>query len=511
MHLKVVGEAGGRANLADGLPVWKPARQQTGKSAVPKNLPTTPGGTGRETFVELRSLQQTAEACAAKILRGEPGRMVQRVSIDSRRLQTGDLFFAIRGDRFDGHDFLTQAAAGGAAAVVIEQDKVPAPPPDCAVLVVDDTRRALGQLASGCRRDHALPVIAVGGSNGKTTTKELIAAVLGRKFITLKSEASFNNDIGVPLTLLQLTAAHQAAVVEAGTNHPGELARLVNLIQPGYAVITSIGREHLEFFGDVAGVAREEGMLAELLPAGGKLFINGDSEWAEPIGRRTAAAKIRVGLEAHNDWRAKNIRLDKNGLTFRVEAPQAAFNGEYRLNLLGRHQAVNALLAMAVGAELGLSPAEVRAGLVACPPLKMRMQFWEVNGIRVLDDAYNANTDSMLAALQTLCDLPLQGRRVAVLGDMNELGVHSGAAHQEIGRRAAELGVGQLFAVGKMAAVTAAAARAAGLTRVMEFAGAEAAVPAVKGFLKAGDVVLFKASRTCRLETIAETLKLGKN
>ena len=465
----------------------------------------------RPYIVESRTLKFVAEACGATILRGEPGLPVDNFSIDSRLVTTEDLFFAIKGDRFDGHDFLQDVAARGAAAVVIRQDQTPDPLPECAVLAVPDVRVALGRLAAVLRQSYSLPVIAVAGSNGKTTTKELLASVLSQKLITLKSEASFNNDIGVPLTLLKLTGGHQAAVLEAGTNHPGELAPLVQMIQPQIGVITSIGREHLEFFGDLAGVAREEGMLAELLPSTGSLFINGDNEWTDAILQRTRAAKIRVGLGPQNDWRAKSVRLDKNGVTFRVESPRADFNGEYRINLLGRHQVGNALLAIAVGAELGLSPAEVQAGLEKCPPQKMRLQYWESNGVRVLNDAYNANADSTLAALQTLCELPLQGRRVAVLGDMNELGEHREAAHREVGRRAAELGVGQLFAVGQMAAVTAAAARAAGLNRVIEFADVETAIKAVKSFLKAGDVVLFKASRACQLERIAETLKLGKN
>jgi len=457
------------------------------------------------------TLHQIAEACGGKLLRGDGGALAGAVTIDSRQAKAGDLFVAIKGERFDGHDFLAEVAARGVAAVVIEQGKVPVQLPDCAVVVVTDARRALGRLASHARQSFTRAVIAVGGSNGKTTTKELIAAVLAEQGLTLKSEASFNNDIGVPLTLLQLSGLHQAAVLEAGTNHPGELEPLVKMIQPQYGVITSIGREHLEFFGDVAGVAREEGTLAELLPATGRLFINGDSDWTAAISARTPASVVRAGLGPYNDWRAKGIRLDKQGVTFWVEAPDAAFNGEYRINLLGRHQVVNALLALAVGAALGLSPAKARAGLAACAPPKMRLQFWEANGVRVLNDAYNANADSTLAALQTLCELPLQGRRVAVLGDMNELGAQAEAAHREVGQRAAELGIGQLFAVGKMAAVTAGAARAAGLARVIEFADVEAAIKAVKSFLKAGDVVLFKASRTCQLERIAETLKLGKN
>jgi UDP-N-acetylmuramoyl-tripeptide--D-alanyl-D-alanine ligase len=449
-----------------------------------------------------------AEACAAELKRGSGEMSIQGICTDSRRAQTGDLFFAIRGERFDGHDFLNEVTTKGAVAVMVEREKIPAALPECAVLVVDDARRALGRLAAVYRGEFNLPVVAVGGSNGKTTVKELIASVFRQKWATLWSEASFNNDIGVPLTLLRLEKSHQAAVLEAGTNHPGELAPLVKMIQPKYGVITSIGREHLEFFGDVAGVADEEGWLAELLPPDGRLYVNGDCEWTEPVARRTRATVVRVGFGDKNDWRAKGIRLDKNGATFRVEAPVDEFSGEYRVNLLGRHQVVNALLAVAVSEQLGLGRSEVRDGLAGCKPARMRMQFWEAGGVRVLDDAYNANADSTVAALETLCDLPLQGRRVAVLGDMAELGAQSEAAHAEVGRRAAELGIGQLFAVGNMAPVMAAAARSAGLSRVIEFADVEAAKHAVKNFLKAGDVVLLKASRASRLERIAEMLKL---
>jgi UDP-N-acetylmuramoyl-tripeptide--D-alanyl-D-alanine ligase len=455
-------------------------------------------------------LKFVAEACDAELRRGTAEALAQNVCLDSRKAQPGDLFLAVKGEHFDGHDFLNEVAAKKVAGVVIEDGKVPAKLPDYGVLVVNDVRAALGKLAAAYRKDFDLPVICIGGSNGKTTVKELIASGLRQKLATVWNEASFNNDIGVPLTLLRLEKKHQAAVVEAGTNHPGELAPLVKMIQPKFGVITNIGREHLEFFGDVAGVAREEGWLAELLPADGKLFLNGDNEWTGKIAARTKAQVVRVGLGEKNDWCAEKIRLDKNGVTFRVQAPKEEFCGEYRVNLLGRHQATNALFAVAVSEELGLGRAEIQRGLTECQPAKMRLQFWEANGVRVLNDCYNANADSTVAALETLCGLPLQGRRVAVLGDMNELGAHSVAAHAEVGRRAAELGIGQLFAVGKMASVTAKAARAAGLTRVIEFADVEAAATVLKKFLKTGDVVLLKASRTSRLERIAELLKLGK-
>jgi UDP-N-acetylmuramoyl-tripeptide--D-alanyl-D-alanine ligase len=460
--------------------------------------------------VEECSLKFVAEACEAEIQRGAAEALVKNVCTDSRQAKAGDIFFAICGENFDGHDFLSEVAAKNVSAVVVEQNKAPAPLPNCAVLIVEDTRIALGKLAAAYRRQFDLPVICVGGSNGKTTVKELTASVLRQKFSTLWSEASFNNDIGVPLTLLRLEKSHQAAVLEAGTNHPGELAPLVKMIQPKIGVITNIGREHLEFFNDVAGVAREEGWLAELLPADGKLFVNGDNEWTEKMIARTKAKVIRVGLVKENDWRADKFRLDKNGVTFRVQTTKEEFCGEYRINLLGRHQVVNALFAIAVGEELGLGRAEIQGGLADCKPPKMRLHFWEANGVRVLDDAYNANADSTIAALETLSDLPLQGRRVAVLGDMEELGIHSESAHAEVGRRAAELKIGQLFTVGKMAAVTAKAARDGGLNRVIEFENVELAVTAIRKFLKAGDVVLLKASRASRLERIAETLKLEK-
>ncbi len=449
-------------------------------------------------------------ACAGELVNGTSQTPFNRVCTDSRAVQAGDLFFALAGERFDGHDFLDGVAHRGAAAVVVERSRVPGLGSlACGVVAVENPRRALGQLGAAYRQDFALPMIAVGGSNGKTTTKELIAAVLRQKLASLWSEASFNNDIGVPLTLLRLERSHQAAVLEVGTNHPGELAPLVKMIQPKFGVITNIGREHLEHFGDVAGVLDEESVLAELLGAGGQLFLNGDGEWTERIVRRTLAPVVRVGLGEGNDWRARTVRPDTKGVTFHVRAPDVAFGGEYRIGLLGRHQVVNALFAIAIGRELGLTREEIQRGLAECQPAKMRMQLYETHGMRVLDDAYNANADSMSAALETLTELPCKGRRVAVLGDMAELGAQSESAHAEVGRRAAELGVGQLFAVGKMAPVMAQAARQAGLNRVIEFSDVETAATALKSFLKTGDVVLLKASRATRIERIAEVLKAG--
>jgi UDP-N-acetylmuramoyl-tripeptide--D-alanyl-D-alanine ligase len=426
-------------------------------------------------------------------------------------VQPGDLFIALPGERFDGHDFIREVTRKKAAAIMTARRDLPTELSECALIAVDNTRAALGRLASAYRNQFNLPVVAVAGSNGKTTAKELTASVLKQKRPTLWSEASFNNEVGVPLTLLNLEKSHRAMVVEVGTNHPGELAPLVRMVQPRFGIITSIGREHLEFFGDVAGVAQEQGTLAELLPADGKLFLAGDSEWSAKVAARCTARVVRVGFLPSNDWRVTHVLAEKQGMSFRVEGPNEDFCGEYRLVLLGRHQAVNALFAIVVGIELGLSREAIERGLAECKAAKMRLQLWEHNGVRILDDAYNANADSMLAALQTLQEMPCKGRRVAVLGDMAELGKHSEAAHEEVGRRAAELGIAQLFAIGTMASVMARAARDAGLNRVLEFADVETAAVAVKSFVRTGDVLLVKASRAARLERVSEGLRRGGN
>jgi UDP-N-acetylmuramoyl-tripeptide--D-alanyl-D-alanine ligase len=278
------------------------------------------------------------------------------------------------------------------------------------------------------------------------------------------------------------------------------------MIQPRFSVITSIGREHLEFFGDVNGVAQEEGWLAELLPADGKLFLNGDTNCANEIAARCRASVARVGFGANCDWRIGNVRTDERGVEFDVSAPNHNFSGEYRVNLLGRHQAINASLAIAIGAELGLSAEEIRRGLISCQPPKMRLQVSEKNGVRILNDAYNANADSMLAALHTLNEFPCRGRRIAVLGDMAELGEHSAEAHTEVGRATAELGVSELVTVGDMARLTARAARAAGLQDVTECRDAVEAAAKLKSVARDGDVVLLKASRVTGLEKLSESL-----
>jgi len=450
--------------------------------------------------MEARPLKYIAEAAGGSITYGDGGTFIHRVSTDSRSVEPEDLFLALKGDRFDGHDYIAQACKAGAAAVLVDRP-VRA---QCAVIEVEDTRAALGRLAARYRRDYHLPVIGVAGSNGKTTTKELLASILRRHLAAVWSEASFNNDIGVPLTLLRIENFHRAAVLELGTNHPGELAPLVEMAAPNLGIITAIGREHLEFFGDLEGVAREEGMLGELLPAGGKLFLYGDSQWSKPIAARSAASVCTVGWESGNDWRAEDVRMLPDGVVFNSVGPVP---GEFRLRLLGRHQVTNALLALAVASELGVPVETARAGLAGCRPPQRRLQLCEIGGVRVLDDAYNANADSVNAALEVLSGLPCEGRRIAVIGPMAELGGDTFAAHEEAGREAAAQGIDVLLAVGAEAGATVDAARAAGLENAVALADNSAAGEALRECAQPGDVVLLKGSRAARLEEVGNYLK----
>jgi UDP-N-acetylmuramoyl-tripeptide--D-alanyl-D-alanine ligase len=436
---------------------------------------------------------------------------VDRVCTDSRQVRPGDLFVALSGDRFDGHLFLEDAARRGAVGVLVTAGREPSLDLEVAVIRVVDPCEALGRIAAWHRRRLGLTLVAVGGSNGKTTTKGFLGTLLGQRHRTAISPASYNNAIGVPLTLLGLRDEHEVAVVEVATNHPGELAPLVRMAAPRHGVITSLGREHLEFFGDLDGVLSEECALGEQLPLEGCLFVPGDDPGVDRLAGQTRARVIRVGTGAANDWRLSRVDVEEAGVRFQLETDRPGMAGDYRVNLVGRHHARNAVLAMAVASELGVSREEVERGLAECRPAARRMESWTAGGIRVLDDSYNANPDSMAAALVTLVELPCAGRRVAVLGDMAELGITTEAAHAEVGRRAGDLGVDQLIAVGQMAGVLAGAAREGGLHRVMELATAEAAVHAVPRLVRRGDLVLVKASRATGLERVSEALRQGES
>ncbi len=453
-----------------------------------------------------RSLQFVVDACGGTLIDGVSAGEIRRVVTDSRSVQAGDLFVALKGDRFDAHEFLPGLVGRPGISALVARGRESLAIAGLPRVVVDDTRQSLGLLAAAHRRGFGLPVVCVGGSNGKTTTKELIASVAGPRLRILKSEASFNNDIGVPLSLLSLDSFHEAAVLEAGTNHPGELAPLVRMISPRLGVITSIGREHLEFFGDLDGVIREEGALAEALPGageGGVLFLDGDSPFASTLASRTGARVVRVGFGGANDWSAEIVSMDWTSTLFRVRCPDPAWSGVYSMNLPGRHSVPNALYALAVSCELGVDPAAARDGLAAFRPASRRLACREVAGVRILDDTYNANADSMLAALRTFAELPCAGRRWAVLGDMAELGEATEEAHREVGLAAARLGIGPIVAIGRRSDITVAAS---GRAVDRAFGDAEPAARLLLGELRSGDAVLVKASRSSALDRVVDRL-----
>lgn len=502
------------AGAATGPALSAPAA--SGVDDGPRGVPVRPEGAGRLTgdegpsdAMEPRSLNHVANACGGSV-DPEFGQLhVNRVSTDTRQIHRGDLFVAIRGDRFDGHDFLGAAAAGGASAVMVETGeahRLKTLPVVLPAILVDSTRRALGRFAARYRQEFHPFVVAVAGSNGKTTTKEILASLLRQRFSTLWNAASFNNDIGVPLTLLRLSREHEAAVMEAGTNHPGELAPLLRQIRPHAGILTGIGGEHLEFFKDLAGVAREEGALGELLPATGTLFVNGDSPAMDVVTARTRAAVVRVGFGPENDWRVGECRIEPTGTRFMLEGPDPEMAGSFTVRLPGKHHALNAALAIAAAWDRGVTRSEVHAGLRAFRGAARRMEAKDRCGAWILDDSYNANLDSVLAALETLVAFPEVHRRYAVLGEMAELGEHSAESHAEVGHRAAALGLDHLFVLGEGGAMIGNAARKAGLDGVSHYHDVQAAARGVAAVLRPGDVVLVKASRCAGLDRLSDWL-----
>jgi UDP-N-acetylmuramoyl-tripeptide--D-alanyl-D-alanine ligase len=457
--------------------------------------------------METRTLQFLAHASDGRLVNCRAEAAFDAVIADSKQVRAGVVFWALKGERFDGHDFVAAAVEAGAVACVVAESNASSLPENLPFVIVSDTRAALGKLGARYRQDFSPTVIAVAGSNGKTSVKDTLRSVLGEAMETVASEASFNNEIGVPQTLLRIEQKHRAAVLELGTNHPGELAPLIRMAAPMFGVITSIGREHLEHFHDLAGVAREEGTLAELLPREGALYINGDSPEVASIIARAKCRVVTVGAGESCDWRVTPFAPEESGTRFQLSSPDRAWSGEWQISLLGRHHAFNAALAIAVGRDLGVGRAAVQRGLSMCKPAKMRMQIERIGGATILNDAYNANADSMRAALTTLAEFQTSGRRIAVLGDMGELGATAEAAHREVGALAGELGIDHVVAIGRQALWTADCARAAGARDASAFANFETAAAAIQQLVQAGDVVLVKASRAAKLERVVEALR----
>jgi UDP-N-acetylmuramoyl-tripeptide--D-alanyl-D-alanine ligase len=447
------------------------------------------------------TLFEIAKFAEVSLSSGDGAVVINKVSTDSRTIKPGELFVALRGENFEGHDFVESAAKSGATAALIDLNWAGNVPENFALLRATDTLQAYQALAANYRRSLSLKVLAITGSNGKTSTKDFAASVLARRFQVTKTEGNFNNHVGLPRTILEATSRDEVAVWEIGMNHPGEIAALSKIAAPDAAIITNIGVAHIEFMGSREAIATEKGSLVEAVAPQGTVILNADDPFSERIARRTRAKIVLAGTTG-GAVRAIEIRQSAEGSEFTIV--EGAHRCRAQLPVAGSHMVQNALLAVAAGRAFGLSIEECAAGLASAPLTKARLQIKEVAGVQFLDDSYNANPDSMKAALRTLVELDIEGKRIAVLGEMRELGAESDRGHREVGQSAATLGVNQLITIGNTAKLIAEGARTAGLDKVSSARSTAEAAKLLGEIAEPGDLVLIKGSRAARTEDVIE-------
>ncbi len=429
------------------------------------------------------------------------------VTTDTRKIEDGMLFVALKGERFDGHDFIAQAAEKGALGAVVNKDydvsKLDGI--DIDVFAVDDTLTAYQQLAAFWRDKFKIPVIAITGSNGKTTTKDLTAAVLSGKWNVLKTQANFNNEIGLPMTLLQLNKSHQAAVVEIGMRGLGQITAMAKVAKPTIGVITNVGETHMELLGSMENIAKAKSEMARAIPISGKVVLNADDPYVSKMNEVTKARVIYFSIDHAGDIKAFDIETKNSGIT-EFDAIIGGQTAHFTLNMLGRHNVYNCLAALAVGYACGLTVEEMQRGLAGFKPTAMRFEYKKIGDFAVINDAYNASPASTEAALSNL-EQVAKGRKILVMGDMFELGSAEERAHRDVGTSAAAHHIDIVITRGELTHFTAQAARAAGVPEVHECQTHEAAADLLKKLLKPGDTVLFKGSHGMHMEKIIEMLE----
>ncbi len=433
-------------------------------------------------------------------------REITGASIDSRSVKAGELFVALPGERCDGHDFVADALQRGAWGALVARDALAAGRIALAklpkVVAVANPLLALQELALLLRRRIPIPLVGVTGSNGKTTTKEMLSRILEQGGPVLRNEGNLNNHIGVPLTLLRLRPGLRAAIVEMGMSAPGEIALLARIAAPQVGVVTNIGPAHLEFLGSMEGVADAKGELLEGLPPDGTAIVNADDVFVDRLRSKFSGRTISFGLGQKAVVRAKDIHQGVDQVQFTI-----AYNGSeiaVQLRTVGAHNVYNALAAAAGALAAGASLEDVRAGLGVFVPVAGRSELRTIKGRTILADYYNANPASLAAALAALVGLAPSGRTVAVLGDMRELGAAGEEAHREAGRRAARSGVFAVVTLGRLARLIGEGAREAGLDRVYEAATHDEAAELLFRLAQPGDAVLIKGSRGMQMEKILE-------
>ncbi len=422
-----------------------------------------------------------------------------RVSTDTRTLKKGDLFIALRGERTDGHAYLAEAAKRGAGCFIVEDGEQSRQIGRIPTVIVRNTLEAMTELARLHRRRFAIPVIAVAGSNGKTTTKEMIGAVLRTTYAVHQTMGNLNNHIGVPLTIFGLTAEHEIAVVEVGTNHFGEVRHLCSILRPTHAVLTNIGGEHLEFFGSLSGVAREEGEVFRALTGNGVAFVNAD----DPRVRRLAARlrrRVTYGFSASARVRGTLLSVGSDGCALCAVAAPKTKAFEITPSLPGMHNATNALAAAAVGLTFRVPVRRIRQALRAAGSPGKRMEITRVRGIVLVNDTYNANADSVIGALETLKAMPATGKRILILGDMLELGAASEEEHRRVGRAIDAMGFRYLLTHGPASRSITAAVRRAEVN--LHFEQKNLLAEYAAELVSRGDIILVKGSRGMRMEDV---------
>ena len=461
------------------------------------------------------TIEEVLKATGGKLLQGRGNLLFQGVSTDSRTVAEGELFVALKGPRFDGHHYAVEALAKKAGGVLIEEDQVG----DIrwngyrsrAVIAVKDTLSALGDMARDWRRKYGTPVVALTGSNGKTTTKEMIAACLGTTFPILKTEGNLNNLIGVPLTLLTLTEKERVVILEMGMNVPGEIRRLAEMAEPDVGLITNIQKVHLEGMGSLERLKEEKGELFRKMRRDGTILVNQDDPRVIELARDYPGQKITFGIEHPAEVMAKEIRLrGAEGTSFTLILEEEAM--EIHLRLLGRQFVPNALCAMAIACLFGVEVKQAKEAIESLQPFPMRMEVVSLKGGKTLiNDAYNANPYSMELALETLSEVKGKGRAIAVLGDMLELGSFTREAHEQLGEKVSELSIDFLLALGEEAPIVVESAIRHGFpmerAKVME--SYSEAVFQLRQMIQSGDWILVKGSRRMGMERIAEGLTEG--
>jgi UDP-N-acetylmuramoyl-tripeptide--D-alanyl-D-alanine ligase len=449
------------------------------------------------------TLAEIVAAIGGELLQGDTQQTITGVCTDSRQVKPGEIFIALKGERFNGHEFLTTAANLGAAALIIMDDT---PAMDgVSIVKVPDTLEALGDIARFHRRRFTMPVIGITGSNGKTTTKDLIASVLQQELLVVKTEANFNNEIGLPLTLLKVNVQTQAVVVEMGMRGLGQIRRLAGIAEPTFGLITNVGLTHLELLGSQQNIAKAKAELLESLPVNGLAILNSDDPLVREMQHSTKAKVVFYGIDNYNaDYQATVIEMNDCSSRFRVDFENGSL--ELTLPIPGRHNILNAVAAVAVAKELGVSNPAIQSGLAEPLLTGKRLHFIEQNGYRLIDDTYNASPTSVKAALDVLTTTESRHRKIAVLADMLELGPTAAAIHREIGAYAAEVGVDLLFAYGELAKEYAHGMNDIVNGRGEYFSNKQALINRLKAYIKPGDFILVKGSRGMKMEEIVNAL-----